>query len=299
MAINSTDLPFVISCIDGRIHFASNIQEIVAESVIVFINIITSLVGTLANSLVIMAYYRNRLLRTIQNTIFLLLAITDISVTVFAQPIYVVAILSGLLGKRECLVWNIMALSSWLFLGVSLVTIAILSFQSYITLAYPFRTIITKYRLKIAFAVSWFFISVAVLKSMIFSHLFFAAYICASIILLTVISVIFTWIWTYKLVARHRRVIEATQTQNCVTRKTILRSTITAFFVTFSLLGCYFLGLLLSFYKLISPWSIEHNMYLILHTVSWTLVYLNSLLNPCLVFWRSSNFRETAKNILI
>jgi hypothetical protein len=55
--------------------------------------------GTLANGLVIMACCRNPRLRTIQYTIFLLLAITDIGVTAFVQPIFVIATLSGLLGK--------------------------------------------------------------------------------------------------------------------------------------------------------------------------------------------------------
>jgi hypothetical protein len=304
MTSNSAGLPSVISCINGEIHFASDQQEIVAEIVIAVINIVTSLLGTVANSLVIMAYYRNHRLRTVQNTIFLSLAITDIGVTVFVQPTYVVAIFSGLLGKRDCLVWDITTLSSTLFLGVSLVTVAILSFQSYVTLAYPYRiqSIVTKHRLRIAVVFSWLLIMTVVLKSIIFGHAYFDTYICASIIFLTIISVICTWGWTYKLVARHRRIIQATQTpttQNFVTRKTVLRSTVTAVFVTFSLFGCYSLGLLLSFHKLTSAWSINRNLYLILYIVSWTLMYLNSLLNPCLLFWRSSKFRETAKNILI
>ncbi len=305
MATNSTGLPFRISCIVGTVRFASNGQEIVAEIVLVVINIVTSLLGTVANGLVIMAYYRNPRLRTIQNTIFLLLAITDVCVNMLVQPLYSAAILTSLLGKRDCLVWDISTISSWLFLGVSLVTIVILSLQSFITLAYPYRfqEIITKDRLKKVVFFSWIFIITGVImESVILHHLSSSEFICFSIILLTIISVIFSWIWTYKLVARHRKAIEATQTpttQNFVTRKTVLRSTVTAFFVTLSLLGCYFLALLLYFHGFTSAWKIDHHMHLMLKRVSWTLTYLNSLLNPCLVFWRSSNFRETAKNILI
>ena len=107
-----------------------------------------------------MAYYRNPRLRTIQNTIFLLLAITDVCVNMLVQPLYSAAILTSLLGKRDCLVWDISTISSWLFLGVSLVTIVILSLQSFITLAYPYRfqEIITKDRLKKVVFFSWIFI---------------------------------------------------------------------------------------------------------------------------------------------
>jgi hypothetical protein len=67
------------------------------QAALAIANIVTTLFGTFANGFDIMAYYRNPRLRTIQNTIFLLLAITGIGVTAFAQLIFVFAILSGLL----------------------------------------------------------------------------------------------------------------------------------------------------------------------------------------------------------
>jgi hypothetical protein len=48
------------------------------QAALAMVNIVMPLFGTLVNGLVVMAYYRNPRLRTIQNTIFLLLAITDI-----------------------------------------------------------------------------------------------------------------------------------------------------------------------------------------------------------------------------
>jgi hypothetical protein len=84
--------------------------------------------GTLANGLVIMACCRNPRLRTIQYTIFLLLAITDIGVTAFVQPIFVIATLSGLLGKPyNCILWGLQNILSFLFLELSLITVVTLS----------------------------------------------------------------------------------------------------------------------------------------------------------------------------
>jgi hypothetical protein len=299
-AVNSTQHPsFAITCVAVRIYFTSNMKVITVQTVILICNILISFFGTLANSLVIMAYYRNPHLRTIENTIFLLLAITDISVTALGQPAYVTAGFRVLLGKRDCLVWDIAILSSSLFLGLSLLTITILSLQSYITLAYPYRfqMIITKRRLKIIVILSWLLISMLTLVAATFKFVPLANYVYIGVVTTTFCAVIFTWSWTYKLVSRHRRVIESTQTPSSnefVKGRKILRSTITAFVVTSSLLGCHFLGLL---YALINRWHVDPNFHMILFNTSATLMYSNSLLNPCLLFWRNSNFRIEARSI--
>ena len=77
---NPTIIPLVISCTSGKVPFAADKTEIVVKIIVVVVNIVTSVLGTLANGIVMTAYYRNRRLKTIQNTIFLLLAATDISI---------------------------------------------------------------------------------------------------------------------------------------------------------------------------------------------------------------------------
>ena len=199
---NPTIIPLVISCTSGKVPFDADKTEIVVKIIVVVVNIVTSVLGTLANG-IMTAYYRNRRLRTIQNTIFLLLAATDISITAVVQPIYVVATLRGLMEKRDCLVWEIVTVSSWLFLGLSMATINILSWQSYITFAYPYRSqvIITKHRLKIAVVLTWFLMTAAVLKSTLLHYMSFASHLGAGVIFLTMISVFFTWVSTYRIVA--------------------------------------------------------------------------------------------------
>jgi hypothetical protein len=158
------------------LYFPTGIKAMSLQAALAIANIVASLFGTLANGLVIMAYYRNPRLRTIQNTIFLLLAITDVGVTAFVQLIFVVAIISSLLGNHSCILWELQTILSFLFLELSLVTIAILSVQSYITLAYPYRwqSIITKSRLNLVFVFSWLFILLKTLA--IFQNSNFAVY---------------------------------------------------------------------------------------------------------------------------
>ncbi len=294
---------FMVCKIAPVVYTPTDKEVIILQAAVAILNIVIALFGTLANSLVIISYYRNHRLRTIQNTIFLLLAITDINVTAFVEPTYAAAILSNLLGKRNCLLWDSMTVLSQLFLGLSLMTIVILSLQTYITLAYPYhwQIMITKSRFNLTVVFSWLLI--LILNVGVNLHVSVIKYGRPSIISLTVITVVFTWCWTYKLVARHRKAINATQTPSIsqnIPRKKILRSTATSFAVILSLLGCYFLALCFLFWETFMDPSekLGRDTYEILWCTAATFMYLNSFLNPCLVFLRSTPFRETAKNIL-
>ena len=266
----------------------------------IVINILLSLLGTVANGLIILAYCRNRRLRTIQNLIFFSLAFTDISVTAFLQPVLVIINIRGVLGYTEsCSILKLRALLSFVCVNLSLTTIVILSLQSFITLAYPYRyqSMITKFRLKITFVSCWLFILTLTLITVVLNETKIAVYGFLGIIVSTISIVVFTWIWTCRLVARHRRAIRATQnpsTPENVTKKKIIKSTVTAIVIISSLLGCYFLFVIFYFHYAVTGQS--GNLY-IPWIVAATLTYSNSLINPCLVFWRNSDFRETACNI--
>jgi hypothetical protein len=294
-------LPSVISCAATQKHFASSTEAIAAKIVIIILNIFISCFGLLANTLVIIGYVTSRRLQTMQNTMILILAISDVGVTAFVQPMNVTANIRGLLGKRDCILWDVVFVSALLFQGLSLITILILSLQSYITLAYPYRyqTIITKTRVIGAFFFSCLLVCISVF--LVFVHKPFTDIIFLVILCSTVVTVVFTWSWTYKLVSRHQRVIGSTQTpatrQN-VSRKKVLRSTITVFAVISSLLACYsFILCFFFFHPLLNPSKLGQNTYSILFSIAVTLIYLNSLLNPSLVFWRCGVFRQAAKNI--
>ena len=296
-------LSFITQCNMGILSPLNcpNIKAIALQTALVMVNIVASFFGTLANGLVMMAYYRNRRLRTVQNTIYMLLAITDFSVTAFLQPIYVISILSGLLGNNMCILQALYIMLSFLFLELSLVTIGILSLQSSITLAYPYhcQSIITKRRLIVAFVVSWLFV---LLKSLAIFHLpevvLYGSY---CILCLTIFVVVVTWCWTCKLVARHQRAIQNTQTPSSneyVAKKKVLRSTITAFVIISSLLACYLLNICMFFFgNFLNDSTLGHATFVLLLSLSGTLMHLNSLVNPSLVFWRSTPFREAVKNL--
>ena len=304
--LNMTDnTPSFLTLCDlgsGFVDFPTDIKAVTLHTALVMVNVVASFFGTLANGLVIMVYCRNPRLRTVQNTIFMLLAITDFSVTAFLQPIYVILTLGSLLGNNNCILQGLYILLSSLFVQLSLVTIIILSLQSSITLAYPYhyQSIITKRRLIVVFVVSWLFVLLISLGMFRFPEVAF--YGCYCIIASTILIVVVTWFRTCKLVARHRKAIQNTQTPSGsenVANKKVQRSTVTAFVIISSLLACYFLDLFYLFFKnYINASWLGDGWFMICRSLSVTLVHLNALLNPCLVLWRSTPYREAVKNIV-
>ena len=295
--------PSNVDVLCGITSSYTGINAIAIQAAVVIVNIVIAFFGTLTNGLVIIVYYRNRRLRSHQTTIFLLLAITDFSITAFVQPMYVVIVWKRLLGNQNCALTAVVRALSLLFLELSLTTIAILSLHTYVTLAFPYRgqNVITKFRLTKVIFIFWFLI---LLKNLIiFLNVELVSKISFWITFSSIVVVVFTWCWTYKLVARHRKTIQTNQvpsnTQN-VSRKKILRSTITAFAIVASLITCYFLRICFTTFENFLNHSKlgHHNTHSILWSVAATLMYLNSLLNPCLVFWRNSGFREAAANTL-
>ena len=304
MASNKTILPSssIITCDIARVYISTGLTSHALQAVVAIINIVIAFFGTLANGLVILAYYRNSRLRNIQNTIFLLLAFTDIVVTSVVEPLYVTVIFDSFLDKRRCVIYDVCSVLSTLFVELSLAASVILSLQSYITLAYPYHyhSIITKSRLTKTIVVS-----VLLVSSLAFSNLWnkhFVIYGSLGILVGGMTTVVFIWCWTYRLIARHRKAIQTTQTPSTsqnTSRRKILRSTITAFTIVASLLTCYFFAAFLLFSEnILNPIEIPYT-FRAQWSIAMTSVYLNSLLNPCLVFWRSSSFRETVENIFI
>ena len=300
MADDNLQYTDYISCGLTRVYIPTSIKVIALLTAVAITNIAIAICGTLANCLVIMSYYRNPRLRTIQSTIFLLLAITDTSVTAFVQPIFVVSILKELQGKYNCLLSDASTLLTMFFLLLSMETIVILSLHSYITLAYPYhwQSIITKSRVNIAIVFSIFLALLLTFGN--YLHVYFLSYGQPSLIISVIIIVVFVWCWTYKLIARHQNTIQTTQSPSrikTVSRKKILRSTITALAVILSLLICYLL--LISFFifqNYLNVSKIGYKWYTSVWNIAMTLAFLNSLLDPCLVFWRSTAFRETVRN---
>ena len=269
----------------------------------VIANTATSLCGTIANVLIIASYCRYRSVRALQNTFFALLAITDLAITAFSQPLYILAMLQSAFFIYDCTLWFVIYLTTTLCLGLSLVTVMALSLHSFVTLAYPYHyhQLVPYLKGLVIFLWSTVFIFLTFLTCFASKQIFTTTGAC--LIVLTIVTVTTTWAWTYKLIRRHRRRIATSQTPTNSTgdltaQKKVLRSTMTACMVVGGLIICYVPGFVRLIYEANvsgSDWIFVEN---VLRPLASTLMYGNSLLNPCLVLWRSTEIRQAANRVL-
>lgn len=290
-------------CLALSYYHTANITYATLEAILLCINALLSLFGTAANVLIITSYFRNRQLQTIQNFIFLVLAFNDLIVTALVQPLFIIGNLSGILGLQDCLFSDLRILISFFCIGLSMQTITILSLQSFIFLAFPYRcqTILTKSRLKIAVGACWVVVLFVTIVASVVGRPGIVIGGGLVIIAISLFIVTLTWIWTYRLVCRHRKTIRVQQTPSNyrpVPSRKVCRSAFTAFIIILSLFICYLPAIAVLTYraKSVSSSNVEHR-YFLLQGIGFTFLYANSLVNPCLVFWRSSVFRKTAMNL--
>jgi hypothetical protein len=299
MAVSRTDLVLFLNDLCSA-NNSANAKFVTIEVItVITCNIALCFVGTVANALIIMAYCRNRRLRTLQNFIFVVLAFTDITVTALVQPMYITYDITRLIpGTCSYLVIAVTVLSSFCSILLSLSTILVLSVLNFVTLAYPYRhgTIVTKYRVKATLISLWLIVLMLLMFSILVTRKI-VHYGIACTAVLTMSIVLFTWIWTVKLIRRHRNAIREAQPSSLrqvTDRKRVVRSTVTAFFVVSSLFICYLPPV--CFFVYFSVARVSMTVGDIWFQVALTMTFANSVFNPFLLFWRCSSFRETVAN---
>ena len=271
---------------------------------IIVINTVLSVFGTFVNLLVVAAYVTNRRLHTPSNLLFVFLAVSDVMVTACVQPVFIYGKLNEILKYGDlCAPMVIASIGSYTCCGLSLNVIVVLSVDRFITLVYPYHyhLIVSLPRLKSAIAVSWF-IACAI------SSLFFSALISINVfklivtvyVSLSVAIVISAWAWIHRLICRHRGEIERYQTTSNEALKNMnyekmLGSTKTSYIIITILLFCYAPTLLDNL------WSSLEGQHVQYPTTPWsvTVLYGNATLNPVLLLWRRTMFRESAKKLLL
>ena len=271
--------------------------------VAIFINIPLSLLGTLINVLVIYANVKENYLRTSSATLFVVLACSNLLIATLVQPLSIARTMKEVQGTHDCLLSTFARLTLLFSCGVSLLTVAIISVERFITLAYPLRyqSIITPTRLNIVVASTWLTIF-----TLVISHLGLIPYniltsLGAIIILLTILTITIVWIWIYRLLRRHKKRIKTIQTPSSTTgnspnSKQEFRNTRTSYLLVVALLLCY-----LPSFVFLAYCSTEPNNFVALFLVSpcvETIMFFNSVLNPVLFLWRKREFRNTARELL-
>lgn len=282
-------------CLLADLSHSSTIANGTFYIVVAIVAIALTIGGSVANILVITAYYCNRRLQILRNFLLVVLAITDIAVTAVVQPLFAL----GIVMRVSCRYWDIVHAISSIFVNFSLITVSLLSLQAVITLAFPYRqNLVTKARLKWAVVSSWLLVISFIAAFVITRNALIVVLMFFCVGFGSIFIVISAWVWTYLLVVRHQNAIDAVNSPSIIVRRPRLtRSTVTVFIIISSVLACYSFDLfMMIFFATTAPnqYSVNTKLYV---TLSSALVCANSSINPCVVFWRCRDFRKAIKDL--
>ena len=264
------------------------------------VNIISMMVSILANSLVIAAVWKTPSLRYPSILLLCGLSLSDVFVGLIVEPFYVTVELLKIHGYPkgdDCTLETGYFVIAFLVCGVSFGNVTLVSMDRYMAIHYPLRydTIVTIPRVYILIISCWVlsaFCSSILLWNMVI-FLYLVTVVCAILLIMST----FIHIKIYRIVRRHRSVIQAqeqavhsTNTEFNMTgfKKTALNTSIVLFF----LLICYLPFTVACILLILTDESP------ILWRIASTTVYLNSALNPFLYCWRLSALRGPVITLL-
>ena len=290
--------------ITGDENFTSKLNQLVLVSsqgtlaLISALNIFLSITACLRNTLILVSLHIVSSIYPPTKSLFRCLAVTDLSVGVIVQPIYVTLIMSQLItiGVKELyMIRRVLDALGWCLCGVSILTSTAISVDRLLALllGLRYRLVVTLRRVRVVISCFWL-ISVT-LGSIRISRRDFALKAASTLIPLSlVISIIcYTRIF-FKL--RHQQVqvpqVQANEGQIPVNIARYKKSVSSVLWVQLALVACY------------APWGIAVALYVngIENDVTWlvteTLVYLNSSLNPILYCWKIRAVRQAVKDTI-
>ena len=267
---------------------------------LIMISVSMAFFGIIANILVVLCYFKNSHLRTLSNIALISLAFSDLLVTTVLKPLHVTRLVLEVFGSHDCILWTSKRLLSYFSIGVSLLSATVISIERFITLAFPYhyQTVLTKFRMKAAITAVWLLTFVFVISNIGLIPYKVLRAIGTLIVILCVSTLLGIWIWVYKLLRKHKRRIRTDHQPSFISasRKKIYKNTPTSGVVVTALIVSYLPLVSMLAYYWTEPGSFT-GIYLV---TPWgeTIILAHSVFNPLYVFWRKSEFRQTARNLI-
>ena len=278
--------------------------HLVTNLCVVIINMLIVIPEIMLNAFVLMAYAKNRNLHTSANMLLMALSLSDLCVSIFAQPLWVTKMILQVFVTFNCYIWSATTILLQGTSGVSLLIISVLSVERFLTLAYPFRsqTMITRFRLKVVISLLSVTLWVFVLGEMFQSPYLIVPIVVGIYIVFSIILIIVIWLWIHRLISRHKRQITNlhSPTPAVTDMKTIMRNTKTSYLVSGSVFLCFSPSFVANVYYFVSAlYGIESET-VDFYVIPWfsTLLFASSLLNPLILLHRKKDFRNTVKNMI-
>lgn len=271
-------------------------NENVPRLVIAFnstVNIILAIVSVVANSLIISAVWRTPSLRYPSMVFLCGLAVSDVAVGLFVQPLFIAVELLKIHGYPSggnCALETTFVALAFVVCGVSFGNITLISLDRHLAIEYPLRysSIMTLPRVVFVIALCW--ITSIFCSSLVLWNLSAFYFVVATVIVVLLGTSTVIHIKIYRIVRRHKSEIraqeQAVHTTNSTNKFNMARfrtSAMNTFAVYYFLLLCY------------TPFSTAWMLQIVADTrikqpIAWklanTILFLNSALNPFLYCWR-------------
>ena len=270
----------------------------------VAINIPLSLLTVAGNSVILASFVKNPSLISPSHVILVSLALSDLCVGLVVQPMYIVWRLNqfGFINEnwRQDILFLVMVFLSAVLCLFSLLTVTVLSADRYLALRLHLRynELITERRM-CCFLGLLSVGSVALCSvTLLFQEYdeFVGSFTAISCFIVNTVL----YLKIYRVVQRHKRQISRLQSCRIPNRGVvnILRfrtSSLAMFYVYLILVLCY---LPYTSLAILYPLSRTNTAVKIAFEASWTLIYMNSALNPILYSWRIKRIRMAVKELL-
>ena len=267
----------------------------------------TSLTATLGNLLVLISIWRTPSLHSPSNVLLVGLALSDLGVGLFVQPIFLVYNIAKIKGLMELFCSSVVTLyvTGFCLCGVSLLTLTAISLDRYIAvhLHLRYKEIVTVKRVTAVLVSIWMvgiIYGLLFLWSRTFTNIFSIV-----LILLNVCVTTFAYCKIYRVVRRHQAQIHrqmqafvGQQEGNSLNLPQFKKSLVNMLLIYCTFLFCYLPYIIVTVVIFITGRTMSKQSIL---EVAYLLVYINSTLNPLVYCWRFQQIRaairETARRL--
>jgi len=264
------------------------------------LNVPVMLISILGNALVLTAIIRTPSVRSPSMITLCSLAVSDLLVGFIAQPLFI----ADELIKENLVLYRVSSMIGFSACGVSLASITLISIDRFLAVQYHMRyaTLVRQSRVISIIVMIWLFTFVCSgfhIWNKFLHHLLAAIYIAICLIIST-----FCYIRIYLTVRHHRSQIQAQQlavqcryAANNTSMMRLKRNAVNTFLFYLFIIACY-----LPAYVLLTIFGLGYMEWATEWSITITVVFMNSSINPVLYCWRLRELRvavvKTVKMVL-
>ncbi|XP_078345578.1 melanocyte-stimulating hormone receptor-like [Oculina patagonica] len=265
------------------------------------LNVPLMLISIIGNALVLAAIIRTPSIRSTSVMMLCSLAVSDLLVGFIAQPLFI----ADELIKVNHVLYRASAMIGFAICGVSLATMTVISIDRFLALRHHMRyaTLVTKSRVIYTIVMIWFVNFICPVFHIWDKLAFHFMSAIVTGICLTISA--FCYIRIYLIVRQHQFQIHALQQavqcgfagNNGTRMLRLKRSAVNTFVFYIFMVGCYFPS-----YVLLTLFGLGYKEWATEWTISTTILFMNSSINPILFCWRLRELRmavlKTARKML-